>query len=192
MRIDTDLAHFIRQKSLDEGALIVGYTKIRRVEPVIIFGFPFTDKWFLKQPLNITKMLRKEYAISKHVMNIISKTLKDESYIVHQKTVLSAYGDFRPLAVSAGLGEWGRNGIIVNKDHGSGLLFGAIFTNAPIDPIIENKELESQKHCINCGQCIQACPSNVFQDGMFHTSRCFPYAIRGCAECLKVCKKKMM
>ena len=50
------------------------------MEPLIIFGFPFTDKWFLKQPLNIAKMIKEEYGISKHVQDITSKILKSEGY----------------------------------------------------------------------------------------------------------------
>ena len=84
------------------------------------------------QPLNIAKIIKKEYGISKHVQEIISKILKSEGYTTQHKSIMSIYGDFRPLAVSAGLGEWGRNGIIVNKDYGAGLLFAATFTNAPL------------------------------------------------------------
>jgi len=190
MSINNDLSLYIRQKALDEGALLVGYTKIRRVEPVIVLGFPFTEKWFFNQPLKISKMLKKEYTISKHVQNTISNILVDEGYTSHQKTILSLYGDFRPLAVSAGLGDWGRNGIVSNKQYGSGLLFGAIFTNAPLEIKDKDKEYPYQKHCINCEQCIKSCPVNAFENNTFHTSRCFPYVIRGCSECVKVCSIK--
>jgi len=190
MNIHTDLSRYIKQKSLDEGALLVGYTKIRRVEPVIIFAFPFTDKWFPKQPFNITKMLGKEYTISKQVQNTITKTLIGEGYTAHKKTILSLYGDFRPLAISAGLGEWGRNGIVVNNKYGSGLLFGAIFTNAPLEVADIHTGQAPQKHCINCGQCIQACPSNAFENNRFHISRCLPHTMRGCSECVNVCNEK--
>jgi len=55
-----------------------------------------------------------------------SKILKSEGYTSKHKSIMSIYGDFRPLAISAGLGEWSRNGIIVNSDYGAGLLF-AVF-----------------------------------------------------------------
>lgn len=51
MNNDNDLSDYITKKTLAEGALLVGFTKIRIVEPVIVFAFPFTDKWFLNQPL---------------------------------------------------------------------------------------------------------------------------------------------
>lgn len=185
------LTDYLRKKALAEGALLVGFIKIRKVEPVIIFGFPFTDNWFLKQPIKITKRIHKEYFASKHVQDITAKTLKSEGYTAHYKTIMSIYGDFRPLAVSAGLGEWGRNGIIVNKDHGSGLLFAAIFTNAPLKSSVNTQGNEHQKHCTNCEQCIKACPSKAFENNRFRIYRCVPNALKGCAECLKVCTKKL-
>ena len=122
MKTGNDLSDYITKNAIAEGAILVGFTKIRIVEPVIVFAFPFTDKWFLNQPLKVAKMLKKEYSISKHVQDTTSKILKSEGYTTKQKSVMSIYGDFRPLAVSAGLGQWGRNGIIVNSDYGAGLL----------------------------------------------------------------------
>jgi len=188
MSINTDLSIYIKQKALDEGALLVGYTKIRRVEPVIVFGFPFTEKWFFNQPLKISNMIRKNYVLSTHVQNTISNILMKEGYTSHQKTILSLYGDFRPLAVSANLGDWGRNGIVANEKYGSGLLFSAIFTNAPLALDIPKEDV-SQNHCINCEQCIKSCPANAFENNTFHTSRCLPYVIRGCSECIKACSR---
>jgi epoxyqueuosine reductase len=187
MENENGLSDYITKKALADGALLVGFTKIRVVEPVIVFGFPFTEKWFLKQPLNIVKMLKKEYSISNHVQDITSKLLKSEGYTTQNKSIMSIYGDFRPLAVSAGLGQWGRNGIIVNDDYGAGLLFAATFTNAPLEQSLIKEKI---KHCTNCEECIISCPGKAFENGTFHASRCIPYTIRGCCECLKVCTKK--
>lgn len=186
MEKQNDLSDYITKKAIAEGALLVGFTKIRIVDPVIMFGFPFTDKWFLNQPLNIAKMINKEYAISKHVQNITSKILKSEGYTCHNKSIMSIYGDFRPLAVSAGLGKWGRNGIIVNKDYGAGLLFAATFTNAPLEQSLIKENIV---HCTDCEQCITACPAKAFENNTFHPYRCIPNTIKGCCECLKVCTK---
>ena len=186
MKNENDLSDYITKKALAEGALLVGFTKIRVVDPIIIFGFPFTDKWFLKQPLNTVKLLQKEYSISKHVQDTTSKILKSEGYTCQHKSIMSVYGDFRPLAVSAGLGEWGRNGIVVNNDYGAGLLFAATFTNAPLEQSLIKEKI---KHCTNCNQCISACPDKAFENNTFHAYRCIPHAIKGCGECLKVCTK---
>ena len=186
MKSKNDLSDYITKKALAGGALLVGFTKIRIVEPVIVFAFPFTDKWFLKQPLNIVKMIQKEYSLSKHVQDMTSKILKSEGYTCQHKSIMSIYGDFRPLAVSAGLGEWGRNGIVVNSDYGAGLLFAATFTTAPLE---QSSIKENINHCTNCEQCISACPGKAFENNTFHASRCIPNIIKGCSECLKICTK---
>jgi len=99
---------------------------------------------------------------------------------------MSVYGDFRPLAISAGLGDWGRNGIIVNSEYGAGLLFAATFTDAPLK---QSPCKEKINHCTNCRQCLSVCPSKAFENNTFHVYRCIPNTIKGCAECLKVCTK---
>lgn len=92
-------------------------------------------------------MFQKENAISKHVQDTTSKILKSEGYTYHHKSIMSIYGDFRLLAVSAGLGQWGRNGIVVNNEYGAGLLFAATFTNAPLE---QSSIKEVTTHCTNC------------------------------------------
>ena len=186
MKNGNDLSDYITKKAIDEGAILVGFTKIRVVEPVIVFAFPFTDKWFLEQPLNVVKMLKKEHSISKQVLAETSKILKSEGYTTQHKSIMSVYGDFKPLAVSAGLGQWGRNGIVVNSNYGAGLLFAAIFTNAPLE---QSFIKENTKHCTNCEHCISACPGNAFENNTFHPYRCIPNTIKGCSECLKMCTK---
>lgn len=194
MEIHNDLTQYIEKQALDAGALVVGFTKIRRVDPVIILGFPFTDTWFFKHPLKISRMLGKASTLSLHVQDVIASTLKSEGYVAEYKTIWSLYGDFRPLAVSAGLGEWGRNGIIVNKNHGSGLLFAAIFTDAPIETTVSKtpQTQNNKQHCIDCQECISSCPAKAFENNTFHTLRCLPYALKGCSECLKMCKGRSL
>lgn len=181
-----ELKETIDEFALQHGALLVGYTTIRRIEPVIIIGYPFPDRWFMNHPFYVTKRFGEELLASRENHKFIRKTLEKAGYQTQEKTPLSVYGDFRPLAVSAGLGDWGRNGLVVNKDYGSKLLFSAIFTNAPLYNGI-NQTL-SQEHCSDCGHCRKACPASAFAEGTFHISRCLPKAIRGCGECIRVCK----
>lgn len=189
-RYQKELQKHITETALNNGALLIGYTKIRKVEPVIIMGFPFSDKWFLKNPVNITLQLGRDYLTSRHTQDLIVDILKGEGFKANYKTVLSVYGDFRPLAVSAGLGEWGRNGLVVNKRYGSSLLFCAVFTNAPLKSTYNDNKDNNQEHCIQCEECIKACPGNAFENNTFYLQRCLPFVLKGCAECLKTCRDK--
>jgi epoxyqueuosine reductase len=187
--LSLQLSDHIKNKALAEGALLVGITKIRKVEPVIVFGFPFTDDWFFKKPLAVAGLLGEASIVSSHVLNICSHLLKAEGYTAHIKSIWSVYGDFRPLAVAAGLGEWGRNGIVTHKDYGAGLLFAAIFTNAPLHKTATRSAKQAKKHCNGCKQCIKVCPYNAFDHSGFHLSRCIKGALQGCAACVKVCSR---
>lgn len=65
-----------------------------------------------------------------------------------------------PLAVKAGLGELGRNNILIADKFGSRVRIGAITTNLPIDydnPI----SLGADKFCQVCKKCSENCPSRA-------------------------------
>ena len=189
MQKTIELQKYLTKLSLDQGALVVGYTKIRQEEPVMVIGFPFSDKWILNQPFYITKRFGEEVWRSWKLLSSISRVLRKDGYSAGIKTPLSIYGDFRPLAVSAGLGNWGKNGLVVNPQYGSRLLFASVFTNAPLESSILRSEMQQPNEaCNNCSKCIDACPVNAFEGHRFHKARCFPKAIRGCSMCVQVCK----
>lgn len=185
---NVQLREHIRKVAVDNGALVVGFTKIRHMEPVIVFGFPFIDEWFLKHPFNTTKRLGKNYLTSKKVQDLVAQILTREGHRVEYKTVLSLYGDFRPMAVAAGLGKWGRNGLVVNRQYGSGLLFASLFTNAPLEAETTGNYRNIECLCSECNNCVLSCPARAFEHNRFHLSRCLPNAVRGCAECLRACR----
>jgi epoxyqueuosine reductase len=183
---DRSLTEYLKRKALAAGALLVGTTHIRRVEPVMVFAFPFTQRWFLQHPFTVSAMLGQSALQSRHVLNLCSRILLREGYTAQQKTIWSVYGDFRPLAVAAGLGEWGRHGIVVNRKYGAGLLFAAVFTNAPLS-VSQAPAIKARKHCQNCGQCLEACPYGALDRKGFHPGRCLRGLMAGCAECLRAC-----
>ncbi len=61
-----------------------------------------------------------------------------------------------PLAIDAGLGELGRNGMLVNPKIGSTLRLCKVFTNIPLVPD-KSIDFSLQKICRNCTLCSDAC-----------------------------------
>lgn len=57
------------------------------------------------------------------------------------------------VAVRAGLGVVGKNGLLINEKYGSFVFIGEIITDLKI-----NCTPHPQRECINCGKCIIACP----------------------------------
>ncbi|AHF07099.1 hypothetical protein [Desulfitobacterium metallireducens] len=193
----TDLQSYITQTALENGALLVGYTKVRRTQPVIILAFPFSNSWILNHPFYITRRFGEELWHEHKVHEKLTTLLQKEGYRYKVKSSLSVFGDIRPLAIAAGIGQWGKNGLVVNKTYGSKLLFSALFSDAPFEAIDQTHPFEisselnplssSSDSCVNCDRCLKACPGKAFKNGIFNPRRCFLKSIRGCSECIQSC-----
>jgi len=62
-----------------------------------------------------------------------------------------------PLAIKAGLGEYGRNGLLITKEFGPRVRLGKIFTDMPVthdQPI----HFGVKEFCEGCQRCANACP----------------------------------
>ena len=75
-----------------------------------------------------TLFYKRFFKISKDILKVNKILLKSHGYKkVWSKGVFSIYGDLRPLAVKAGFGDWGTDGIIENEKYGSNFLISAVF-----------------------------------------------------------------
>lgn len=72
----------------------------------------------------------------------------------------------RQLAYDAGLGFYGKNGMLINDDFGSYFFIGYILCDLPLKA---DKPLD--KSCIGCNACINACPGGALKSG-FEISKC--------------------
>jgi len=108
----------------------------------------------------------------------------------------------REWAVRAGLGWIGKQGSLVNPDHGCTLFLGELFVNLELAP-----SLPVQSKCGKCRRCVDACPTGAIQpDGLVDARRCIAYltiehkgeipedlrpflgsSLFGCDRCTAVC-----
>lgn len=69
-----------------------------------------------------------------------------------------------PLAISAGLGEYARNGLVITPEFGSRLRFGKVFTNMPLAHDAP-KTFGVKQFCDECDRCADACPAQAIPHG---------------------------
>jgi len=62
-----------------------------------------------------------------------------------------------PLAVRAGLGELGRNAMLVTRQHGPCVRISKVFTDMPL-AADERITFGVTRFCDECGRCVDACP----------------------------------
>jgi len=67
-----------------------------------------------------------------------------------------------PLAIDAGLGELGRNGLLITKEYGPCVRLCKIFTNMPLK-VDKPINLGVKDFCLNCRRCAEACEAGAIQ-----------------------------
>ena len=69
-----------------------------------------------------------------------------------------------PYAIQAGLGEYGRHGLVITPEFGPRLRFGKIFTDLPLVHD-KPKKFGVKEFCDLCRKCSDACPPKAIPDG---------------------------
>ncbi len=64
----------------------------------------------------------------------------------------------RDLAFKAGLGWFGKNSMLINKDKGSFFIIGSLLLS---QKIFKKESIIDTDHCGNCTRCIDLCPTNA-------------------------------
>jgi epoxyqueuosine reductase len=103
-----------------------------------------------------------------------------------------------PAAISAGLGELGKHGSLINRTLGSNLRLAVVLTDVPLVPDTPD-DFGADDFCANCQACANACPPQaigatkelVRGDTKWYVDfdKCLPYfnETQGCAVCLASC-----
>ncbi|MBW1999498.1 MAG: reductive dehalogenase [Deltaproteobacteria bacterium] len=112
-----------------------------------------------------------------------------------------------PMAVDAGLGEMGPNGLLITRDFGPRVRISKVLTELPLVPD-SPIDMGVQEFCEKCKLCAKYCPSRALMSGErtdqawdqcnspgmlkwpIRAMRCFEWWVKngnGCSVCIRVC-----
>lgn len=112
-----------------------------------------------------------------------------------------------PLAIQAGLGEYGRNGLLITPEFGPRLRLGKVFTDLPLVPD-RPRSFGVKQFCDQCRRCADACPVKAIPLGppsserhdrsnltgvtkwTVNAPKCFSFWVNqntDCSICIRVC-----
>ena len=139
--------------------------------------------------------------VKRMLKEVVDKLLEQDSSVQCRITVDSSCISEKNWAVEAGVGCYGKNGLVHNDD-GSYFVFGIILTTCAFDHYDSPKKSD----CGDCMLCVNSCPAQALSPYKVDANKCFAYQtvenkntdievlvraplVFGCDCCQEVCPK---
>src|SRR5574342_648152 len=154
----------LRNELLSHGATVVGIAGLRgylsgeiaHLERAVSIG---VDRRLNEDTLSLLMKLQKRavrYLKSRGFRTLAIPPDSDRRKGTFISRLYSLF-NHKMAATSAGLGWVGKNGLLINPDHGPRLSLATVLTDAPITP---DRPVEASG-CGDCTLCIDHCPSKA-------------------------------
>jgi epoxyqueuosine reductase len=120
------------------------------------------------------------YALGRDYHDYVLKAARNVAQTISQiwpDAITRVYVDTGPVlerewATEARLGWFGKNTMLLNRNHGSYFFLAEIFTDVEFEPSRE----PYRDHCGTCRRCLELCPTGALADGYVMESRlCISY-----------------
>ncbi len=206
-------SEFIKLESFIKSLKIsgIGYTKVPRsyifsrkavaYENAIVLAMNMDKKKISTAPSKkALKNIWQTYADLGVAANKIARYLRKKGFASHASHPLGGIVLYPRLAEKAGMGAFGKAGILITPINGPTLRLTAVYTNIENLPMNEgNEHLWIRDFCEQCNKCIKACPPGaIYEEAIKHDSgrvthidneKCFPYFGNNfaCTICIRVC-----
>ncbi len=193
------------------GIADIGYTVVNRryifqdyqilYPNAIVFTIEM-NKGKIKQAPSIASFIevfRTYYEVGK-IVNMVAEFLREQGFNAHAGPAIGGDVNYIPLAIDAGLGYSGKNGLLITKKHGPRIRLAAVYTDIENLPFAEqNDHVWVRDYCSSCNLCIEKCPVDaiyaepkMLADGgptfIDHTLCAMPFSNdNGCTLCIKHC-----
>lgn len=200
----------VKEVGLKSGAVCIGITKLRPewiidgfeipYDTVIIIGVAM-DFENLKTAPEVPSAVEvvKKYGEAHLVTHAIATWIHEQGWDA------VSYGGSNnlpiqliPSAIESGLGELGKHGSLINREHGSVLRLGGLVTNMPLN--MDTPDVFGvDDFCMNCKACQNICPPEAIspekkmvrgvEKWYIDFDKCLPFfnESTGCGMCLAAC-----
>jgi epoxyqueuosine reductase len=180
----------IKEIALDSGASLVGIVSAEIIDslPIIKVGWKIQE--YTKKTTDIMSDAKSIVVVGYHVwdemlelairkgdhwvypgyfpLKISEELVKNHLEKNGYKAVTNPLLSHKRLAQLAGLGNYGKNALIINPVFGPWIRLATILTNAKMIP---DKPFE-QDLCSDCEECVKACPVRALSPYKVDDSRC--------------------
>ena len=209
--IDVETLKELESYAHSLGVTDIGYT---RVNPRYIFNgfkllFPnaivFTmqmDREKIKQAPSMPSFIEifRTYLQLGVIVNQVAEFLRVRGFNALAGPAVGGDVNYIPVAIDAGLGYSGKNGLLITRANGPRIRLAAVFTDIENLPFAEeNPHLWVRDYCQSCNICVGKCPAeaiypitHLHADGgpvfIDHTKCAMPFSNdNGCSLCIKHC-----
>lgn len=187
---------------------------VRNVFPecktIIAIGVPYAEGYKKPSPNNKGLISVVSYGEDYHkkmniLLNNLATELKKHVDFEYEICVDTSPLIDREICKNAGIGNYGKNSMLINERYGSFINIGYLLTSLEIEC---TEGQNNNDICKDCELCIKSCPNKaIFKEGGINTTRCVSYLtqtknyisleyrksmknqIYGCDVCQIVCPK---
>ncbi len=181
-------------------------SEMKSAKTIISVAFPYYYDSYLhdKGYFSLYTLGKDYHLVVKDYLEKVAEVIREFGY---EAQVFSDNNGLpeRYIAYTSGVGEVGRNHMLVTKDYGSYVFLGEILTNLEMEtserPL---DELFNYGVCGTCENCLKACPTKILGEELYDTHRCMSYITQnkevsdqdmllfkgrlfGCDTCQRVC-----
>lgn len=139
------------------------------------------------------------------IVNKVADFLRQRGFNAHAGPAVGGDVNYIPVAIDAGLGISGKNGLLITRHSGPRVRLAAVYTDIENLPFAqENSHAWVHDYCETCNICIQKYPvdaiypvTKILADGgpafIDHTKCAMPFSNdNGCTLCIKHCPFSVM